>query len=90
MNRNVDARGNDRRKTILIVEDEPAIVDNIQYVLETEGFETVAFSSGLPLIPFLSKEPADLIRFFDPGHKFCLVQFCIRTYFQSRLNPLKL
>jgi len=49
------------RQKILIVEDEPAIVDNIEYALETEGFETVCFSEGLPLISFLSKEPADLI-----------------------------
>ncbi len=46
---------------ILIVEDEPAIVDNIRYVLETEGFETVSFASGAPVIPYLSKEPVELI-----------------------------
>jgi two-component system catabolic regulation response regulator CreB len=49
------------KQKILIVDDEPAIVDNIQYALETDGFETVSFSSGLPVLPFLSKEPADLI-----------------------------
>ena len=46
---------------ILIVEDEPAIVDNIRYVLETEGFETVSFASGAPVIPYLAKEPVELI-----------------------------
>ncbi len=46
---------------ILIVEDEPAIVDNIRYVLETEGFETVSFASGTPVIPYLAKEPVELI-----------------------------
>ncbi len=46
---------------ILVVDDEPAIVDNIRYVLETEGFETVSLSSGTPVIPFLAKEPVELI-----------------------------
>lgn len=46
---------------ILIVEDEPAIVDNIQYALETEGFETVSVFSGTPVIPLLAKETVDLI-----------------------------
>lgn len=46
---------------ILIVEDEPAIADNIQYALETEGFETERLSSGLPVIPLLSEDQIDLI-----------------------------
>ncbi len=46
---------------ILIVEDEPAIVDNIRYVLETEGFETLSFASGAPVIPYLAKESVELI-----------------------------
>ena len=46
---------------ILIVEDEPAIADNIQYALETEGLETVRLSSGMPVIPLLSEEHIDLI-----------------------------
>jgi two-component system catabolic regulation response regulator CreB len=46
---------------ILIVEDEPAIVDNIQYALETEGFETICFSSGAKVLEFLNKEVVDLI-----------------------------
>ncbi len=46
---------------ILVVDDEPAIVDNIRYVLETEGFETVSLSSGTPVIPFLDKESVELI-----------------------------
>ncbi len=46
---------------ILIVEDEPAIVDNVQYALETDGFETVWLSSGLEVIPLLSKENISLI-----------------------------
>lgn len=46
---------------ILIVDDEPAIVDAIQYALETEGFETVCLSSGMPVIPTLTEDPADLV-----------------------------
>ena len=46
---------------ILIVEDEPAIVDNIQYALGREGFETVSLFSGSPVIPLLTEDPVDLI-----------------------------
>jgi two-component system catabolic regulation response regulator CreB len=46
---------------ILIVDDEPAIVDAIQYALETEGFETVCFSSGMPVLEALAHNPADLV-----------------------------
>jgi two-component system catabolic regulation response regulator CreB len=46
---------------ILIVEDEQAIADNIQYALETEGFETLCLSSGLPAISLLAKESIDLL-----------------------------
>jgi len=46
---------------ILIVDDEPAIVDAIQYALETEGFETICLSSGMPVIPTLTENPADLV-----------------------------
>ena len=46
---------------ILIVEDEPAITDTIQYALETEGFETVCLFSGAPVLDLLPREPVDLI-----------------------------
>jgi two-component system catabolic regulation response regulator CreB len=46
---------------ILIVEDEPAIIDTIQYALETDGFETICFSSGLKALEFLNGEEVDLI-----------------------------
>jgi two-component system catabolic regulation response regulator CreB len=49
------------KPTILIVEDEPAIADTIQYALETEGFKTICLSSGLPLLSLLDRQPADLI-----------------------------
>jgi len=46
---------------IMIVDDEPAIVDAIQYALETEGFETACLFSGMPVISALAEHPADLI-----------------------------
>ncbi len=46
---------------ILIVEDEPAIVDNIQYALETDGFKTIWLSSGMDAISLLSKETIQLV-----------------------------
>ena len=46
---------------ILIVEDEPAIVDTIQYALETDGFETQWLSSGMDVIPLLSRDTIHLI-----------------------------
>ncbi len=46
---------------ILVVEDEPAIVDNIQYALETDGFETISCSSGIKALEFLDREKVDLI-----------------------------
>lgn len=45
----------------MIVEDEPAIADNIQYSLSTDGFETICFNSGGPVMAHLAKEPVDLI-----------------------------
>jgi two-component system catabolic regulation response regulator CreB len=46
---------------ILIVDDEPAIADNIQFVLETEGLETVRAGTGLAAWPILEQETVDLI-----------------------------
>ncbi|MFB3886393.1 MAG: two-component system response regulator CreB [Thermodesulfobacteriota bacterium] len=46
---------------ILIVEDEPAIADTIQYALETDGFSTTCVASGQEVRSFLSKESVDLI-----------------------------
>jgi len=46
---------------ILIVEDEPAILDNLQYVLEAEGLETVRLSEGLAVLPLVARERFDLI-----------------------------
>jgi two-component system catabolic regulation response regulator CreB len=46
---------------ILIIEDEPAISDNIQFVLESEGLETVRVATGLASAPILDRGPVDLI-----------------------------
>jgi two-component system catabolic regulation response regulator CreB len=47
--------------SILIVEDEPGIVENIRYALETEGFDTVCHYAGGQVIPLLSARRIDLI-----------------------------
>jgi two-component system, OmpR family, catabolic regulation response regulator CreB len=49
------------RYKIMIVEDEPAIIDAIRYALSTDGFETICFNSGGPVIAHLVKDPVDLI-----------------------------
>ena len=46
---------------ILIVDDEPAILDNIQYALEAEGLETIRLTEGLPVPSTLARERVDLI-----------------------------
>jgi two-component system, OmpR family, catabolic regulation response regulator CreB len=46
---------------ILILDDEPAIADNIQFVLETEGLETVRAGTALAAWPILEQETVDLI-----------------------------
>ncbi len=46
---------------ILIVDDEPAILDTIQFALEAEGLATVRLSTGQPVVPTLASEPIDLI-----------------------------
>ena len=46
---------------ILIIEDEPAISDNIQFVLESEGLETVRVATGLEAAPILERSTVDLI-----------------------------
>ncbi len=49
------------KNRILIVEDEPAILDNIQYALETDGFEAICFSAGISALEFLDREDVNLI-----------------------------
>jgi two-component system catabolic regulation response regulator CreB len=49
------------KSRILIVDDEPAILDNIQYVLQADGLETLRLSEGSAVLPLLAKERVDLI-----------------------------
>jgi two-component system catabolic regulation response regulator CreB len=46
---------------ILLVEDERAIADTIQYALETDGFETLYLAAGMQVIPLLAQEQVSLI-----------------------------
>jgi len=46
---------------ILVVDDEPAILDNIQYVLEADGLETLRLSEGMAVPRLLERERIDLI-----------------------------
>lgn len=49
------------RPVILIVEDEPAIADTIQYALETEGCDPIVLNAGKPVLAMLAEETIDLI-----------------------------
>jgi two-component system catabolic regulation response regulator CreB len=49
------------KRKILIVEDEPAIAENIKFALETEGFETVWHDSGEKVLSLLSEGSIHLI-----------------------------
>lgn len=49
------------RPMVLIVEDEPAIADTIQYALETEGFDTLCVAAGTPVISLLNEKQVALI-----------------------------
>lgn len=46
---------------VLIVEDEPAIAENIRYALTTEGFETLWETGGMGVMTILDESPVDLI-----------------------------
>ena len=49
------------QQTILIVEDESAIADNIQFALETEGFETIWHPVGARVLELLKAQPVHLV-----------------------------
>ena len=51
----------DVKPRILIVEDEPAISDNIQFVLEGEALDTVRVATGGAALPVLREGRVDLI-----------------------------
>jgi two-component system, OmpR family, catabolic regulation response regulator CreB len=49
------------KPTILIVDDEPAIRDSIQFVLESEGFSTLQLPTGGEVLSVLSARRVDLV-----------------------------
>jgi two-component system catabolic regulation response regulator CreB len=49
------------KQTILIVEDEPAIADNIKFALETEGYGTIWQPAGGNVLQSLAEHPVHLI-----------------------------
>lgn len=49
------------RPKVLIVEDEPAIADTIQYALETDGCTPLVVGAGTPALALLAEEKIDLI-----------------------------
>jgi two-component system catabolic regulation response regulator CreB len=49
------------KPTVLIIEDEPAIRDTIQFALESEGLETVQRDTGLAALPLLDAGGVDLV-----------------------------
>lgn len=48
-------------RTVLIVEDEPAIAENIRFALETEGFATCCHAMGMEVLPLMARRSIDLI-----------------------------
>lgn len=48
-------------KRILVIEDEPSIVDNIAYALRTEGFEPICCGTGKDAIAILKEDDISLI-----------------------------
>ena len=49
------------KQTILIVEDEPAIVDNIRFALETEGYATIWQAVGANVLTLLNEQKVHLV-----------------------------
>jgi len=49
------------KPTILVVEDEPAIADTIQYALESEGFRCLRLETGSEAVEVLDLQPVALV-----------------------------
>jgi two-component system catabolic regulation response regulator CreB len=49
------------KPTILVVEDEPAIADTIQYALESEGFQCQRLEVGAGVLEVLDRQPVALV-----------------------------
>jgi two-component system catabolic regulation response regulator CreB len=50
-----------QKPTILVVEDEPAIADTIQYALESEGFQCHRLEMGAGVVEVLDRQPVALV-----------------------------
>ncbi len=48
-------------KKILVIEDEPSVVENITYALSTEGFEAISCSTGREGLAVFRRSPIDLV-----------------------------
>ena len=51
----------DRKRTVLIVEDEKTIVDILRFNLQKEGFETLEANDGLTGLNMIMEESPDLV-----------------------------
>jgi two-component system, OmpR family, catabolic regulation response regulator CreB len=49
------------KPTILVVEDEPAIADTIQYALESEGFRCLRLETGAGVVEAIESQPVALV-----------------------------
>jgi two-component system catabolic regulation response regulator CreB len=49
------------KPTVLVVEDEPAIADTIQYALESEGFQCLRLEGGAEVVEVLDRRPVALV-----------------------------
>ena len=49
------------KPTLLLVEDEPAIADTIQYALESEGFRCLRLETGAGVVEVLDRQPVALV-----------------------------
>ena len=49
------------KPSILVVEDEPAIADTIQYALESEGFRCLRLETGAEVVDVLDRQPVALV-----------------------------
>jgi len=49
------------KPTLLVVEDEPAIADTIQYALESEGFRCLRLETGAGVVEVLDRQPVALV-----------------------------
>jgi two-component system catabolic regulation response regulator CreB len=52
---------NNRKRTVLVIDDEPGIVDMLVYSLTTEGFQALAAASGREGLALLQERPVDLV-----------------------------